>query len=105
MMNKVFLRNICFFVLAVLVNSCLHGQQDTVYHGMKGTIQVIGNHPFEKLALSMEDGSVFVIRTPKQLRDKMMMIQGRMVIVRYTTVERIDGMNEIHVVEFKRVDQ
>ena len=105
MTNKDFLPEICFFTLAVLLSSCILWRPGPAPQSMAGTIQVIGNHPFEKLALYTEDGSTFVIRASKQLCDEMMLLQGRTIIVQYTTIQRSDGMDEMNVVEFKTVHQ
>ena len=101
MMNKVSLRKISFFILAALLSSCFLWRTDPAPQSMTGTVQVIGNHPFEKLALFTENGYVVVIHAPKQLCDEMMQLQGRTIIVRYTTIQHSDGMDELNVVEFK----
>ena len=105
MMNKVSLQKIAFFILALSVSSCFLWRTVPAQRSMTGTMQVIGNHPFEKLALYTENGSVLVIRAPKQLCDEMMQLQGRTIVVQYTSLQHTDGMDEIHVVEFKTIDQ
>ncbi len=104
-MNKDFLRKIYLFLLAVPLSSCFLWQHDPAQPGMAGTVQVIGNHPFEKLALFADNGSVFVIQASKPLYDEMMLLQGKKIVIQYSTMQRSEGRDVVNVVEFKTAPQ
>jgi len=104
-MSKSAFREILFFTLILPFASCFLWQQNSEQATATGTIQVIGNHPFEKLALFKEDGTVLVINASKKNFNEMMAVQGSKVILWYTDLQHSDEMDEVNVTSFKIISQ
>ena len=71
----------------VLVGVTCAGEIETIKGTLTGTIYVIGNEPFTSLALQDSTGKMYRISTMKDVRDRLLARQGRLVVLEYSKAD------------------
>lgn len=64
-----------------------------------GTIMVVGNEPFTKLAIQFKPDSAYILKCDSTLRNKLIKNQGRVVKVYYNKIESTNDGEKISVVK------
>lgn len=91
------------FLLLIAVESCgwRGAEQDRIER--TGVVTVIGNSPFESVALLQEDGSMLRLRSTKELRKKLLAMQGAKISVVCSVPQEAEHMQTSEVYEFSVV--
>ncbi len=66
-----------------------------------GEITVIGNEPFTKLAVRVENGKTFLINGSEEIRKLLLSHQGNIAEIFYTEIENKDSVDEIEVTKIE----
>lgn len=98
-----FLLTILLISAVFIINGCCNSKE-TSQNLIKGTITVIGNEPFTKLAL--KDGeNYFALKCSKEFSDKLLKEQGSWYIIEFDKSFTEDGvkyLNVINAVQLKK---
>lgn len=74
------------FVMLLAAPGCA-GEKETVKGTVRGTIYVIGNEPFTSLAIQDSLGTMYRISASKEIQDKLLARQGKMVELEYSRID------------------
>ncbi len=71
----------------VLVGVRCAGEKEAIKGTVMGTIYVIGNEPFTSLAVQDSTGKMYRISTMKDVRERLLARQGKIVVLEYSRVD------------------
>lgn len=74
------------FLILLTALGCA-GKKETVKGTVRGTIYVIGNEPFTSLAIQDSSGQMYRISASKEIEDKLLARQGKMVELEYSGID------------------
>lgn len=86
-----------FFLAAIFITACCScgsGEENIV----KGVITVIGNEPFAKLAVKVDDSKAYVLECDKELETELMKNQGYEYSIQFSK-SRVENGIPVLVVE------
>ena len=103
--NKVSFLQLCLILVVLSCASC--GPARTVVEGeeLTGTIIVVGNHPFESLAVELENGTVVRLTADEELQRQLFSYQGKKVSIDCSGVVETEGMLKTSVKKFTLLSQ
>jgi len=91
---------IIFSIIAIsiyLTACCNCGKGIATEKSVRGTITVIGNEPFTKLAIKTDDGKIFILQCSKELNDELWKKQGSYYYVQYGDMREESGTSAVIV--------
>lgn len=94
-----FLALITAFVFFLIFLGCRE-RPDEVEHSLIGVIYVVGNEPFPKLALSTDNGDIYILKCDKAIESELWKMQGVRVIIYYTTMTVELEMKTVNVIRY-----
>lgn len=89
-----------FLLLFILLsfNACCNcGKNIDEENTLKGTITVIGNEPFTKLALRTDDNKIYVLQVSNELKDELWKKQGSFYYIKYGDIREVEGISTLVV--------
>ena len=101
--SKYYIGGICFLLL-IAVESCGWRGAESIRIERTGIVTVIGNSPFESIALFQEDGTMLRLRGTKELQRKLIALQGTKISVVCSEPREEEKMETSEVFEFSVVD-
>lgn len=90
-MNKLFV-----YLIAILIFGCSSGKES-----IEGTICVVGNEPFSKLALQVDSVTLYKLEVSKEEKDILWKNQGRKAKINYTEVDSTELPKTLKVIKYE----
>ena len=103
--NTISFLRLCLISMTVVFSSCATTQQGTEEQEIKGTIIVVGNHPFESLAVEQENGTIIRLDAGEEIERQLFACQGKRVSLICSGVVRSEGFLKSFVKKFKLLSQ
>ncbi|MDI6766243.1 MAG: hypothetical protein QME52_05410 [Bacteroidota bacterium] len=75
--------------MILFIYCCSSKKTSDTVHLIIGTIQVIGNEPFTKLAIETEDGTVYFLKAEDDIEERLLKYQGQFVKILYKEIEEL----------------
>jgi hypothetical protein len=88
-LQNIFIVLVLFSAMGVLISGC-SGSKGTISENetMTGTIKVVGNEPFTRLALQTAEGKTYILECQKETRALLLQHQGYQATVEYDSVRQ-----------------
>ena len=100
--SRYYIAGICFLLL-LAVESCGWRGAERNRTERTGIVAVIGNSPFESIALMQEDGTMLRLRSTQELQKQLLALQGKKVSVVCSEPREEEKMETSEVFEFSIV--
>lgn len=82
---------------AFSINACCSCKTQADENMIEGIITVIGNEPFTKLALNVDDNKYYVLDCSDELRSEFMKSQGKLYRIQYSEIYEKEELPYIKV--------
>lgn len=79
-------------ISALLLTSCCRCGRTADGNIVKGMIVIVGNEPFTKVALKLEDEKVYLLQCDKKLDEELRSKQGKHFAIKYKESKSEDGL-------------
>lgn len=89
-MKKSFILFLLF--TAVFISACCNCGKSDEERTVKGVITVVGNEPFAKLAIRLDNDDAFVLQCTKELEKELMGKQGSHYSILYYESKTVEGV-------------
>lgn len=99
-LQNIFIVLVLFSAMGVLISGC-SGSKGTISENetMTGTIKVVGNEPFTRLALQTSEGKTYILECQKEARALLLQHQGYQVTIEYNNVRHTFDGTTVHVTQ------
>ena len=94
---------LCVIVVFVSLNCSSKGEEGT--HRMAGTVQMVGNEPFARLALQTDDGQSYYLQCDSMTTQTLRQNQGKRFTVVYRAIEDLPDGKQMTVLKADPVTQ
>jgi hypothetical protein len=88
-LKNIYIILVLFCVIDVLISGCT-STKGTISEKriLTGTIKIVGNEPFTRLALQAADGKTYILECPKRTRALLTQHQGYQATVEYDSIRQ-----------------
>ena len=93
-----------FFFLSLIISGCC-GCGRTDGNVMKGRIVVIGNEPFARVALSVEENKVYALECSEEMQKELLKNQGLFYAVKYIEIKTVNELPVMVVEEITKLNE
>lgn len=84
-MNSTITMSVLIFLVSLIISGCCNcGKTDMEKNSLQGIITIVGHEPEAKLALRVDDNTVYLLKCSKELRDELWKEQGNLYYIKYS---------------------